>query len=102
MEHEAVKNSMLNRAKIKARYFLNGPTPASFYSFLSVQTHITVFATNKCEKCPSSIQCRDSILRPLEHESPPITTRPGQDISVEKNTIWQAGDDNSFLLKRKK
>ena len=27
--------------------------------------------------CPSSIQCRNSNLKPLEHESPPITTRPG-------------------------
>ena len=29
------------------------------------------------KKCPSSIQCRDSNSRLLEHESPPITTRPG-------------------------
>ena len=28
-------------------------------------------------KCPSSIQCWDSNPQPLEHESPPITTRPG-------------------------
>ena len=27
--------------------------------------------------CPSSIRCRDSNPRPLECESPPITTRPG-------------------------
>ena len=29
------------------------------------------------EKCPSSIQCRDSNPRPLKRESLPITTRPG-------------------------
>ena len=29
------------------------------------------------KKCPSSIRCRDSNPRPLERESPPITTRPG-------------------------
>ena len=29
------------------------------------------------EKCPSSIRCRDSNPQPSEHESPPITTRPG-------------------------
>ena len=29
------------------------------------------------KKCPSSRWCRDSNSRPLEHESPPITTRPG-------------------------
>ena len=32
---------------------------------------------NICEKCPSSIRYRDSNPRPLEVESPPITTRPG-------------------------
>ena len=29
------------------------------------------------KKCPSSIWCQDSNSQPLEHESPPITTRPG-------------------------
>ena len=29
------------------------------------------------KKCRSSIQFLDSNLQPLEHESPPITTRPG-------------------------
>ena len=48
-----------------------------FHLFSSLQTHITIFTANKCEKCPSRIWCRDSNLRPLEHESPPITTRPG-------------------------
>ena len=27
--------------------------------------------------CPSSLRCMDSNPRPSEHESPPITTRPG-------------------------
>ena len=50
------------------------PSSASFSSF---QTDITILTTNKCEKCPSSIQCWDSNPRPLGRESPPITTRPG-------------------------
>ena len=29
------------------------------------------------KKCPSSIRCWDLNPRPLEHESSPITTRPG-------------------------
>ena len=58
-------------------FFKNGPTPASFHLFSSFQTHITIFTTNKCEKCPSSIWCWDSNSQPLEHEFPPITTRPG-------------------------
>ena len=49
-----------------------------FIYFSSFQTNlITIFTTNKCEKCPSSIRCWDSNPRPLEHESPPMTTRPG-------------------------
>ena len=29
------------------------------------------------KKCPSSIRCQDLNSRPLEHDSPPITTKPG-------------------------
>ena len=45
----------------------------------SFQTNITMLTTNICEKMlfPSSIQRRDSNPEPSEHESPPITTRPG-------------------------
>ena len=48
-----------------------------FNLFSSFQTNITMFTTNLCEKCPSSIRCWDSNSRPSEHGSPPITTRPG-------------------------
>ena len=48
-----------------------------FRLFSSFQANITIFTTNKCEKCPSSIQCWDSNPQHLEIESPPITTRPG-------------------------
>ena len=57
-------------------YEMGLPRPL-FYLFSSFQTQITIFTTNKCEKCPSSIQCQDLNSRPLEHDSPPITTRPG-------------------------
>ena len=60
---------------IKMFFKLGQPWPL-FHLFSTFQTHIKIFTTNKCEKCPSSIQSRDSNLRPLEHESPPITTRP--------------------------
>ena len=56
-------------------FFLNGPT--SFYLSLSFRTHITSFTANECEICPSSKRCRELNSRPLEYESPPITTRPG-------------------------
>ena len=48
-----------------------------FDNFQSFQTNNTIFTTNICEKCPSSIWCRDSNPRPSERESLPITTRPG-------------------------
>ena len=56
----------------------NGPTPTSFlFIFGLFKQTLQIFTTNICEKCPSSIRCRDSNPRPLERESPPITTRPG-------------------------
>ena len=49
-----------------------------FFMYATFQTHITNFTTNRyVEKCPSSIWCWDLNSRPLKHESPPITTRPG-------------------------
>ena len=45
-----------------------------FNLFVSFQTIIT---TNNSAKCPSSILYWDLNPQPLEHESPPITTRPG-------------------------
>ena len=52
--------------------------PSLFYHlFSSFQKLITIFTTNKCEKCPSSIRSRDLNSQLLEHESTPITIRPG-------------------------
>ena len=48
-----------------------------FVYYQSLQTNITIFTTNLCEKCSSNIRCRDSNPWPLECESLPITTRPG-------------------------
>ena len=61
-------------------FLLKWANPGLFFIFLqSLQKNNTIFTTNHCEKmsCPSSIQCRDSNPWPLEHESAPITTRPG-------------------------
>ena len=56
----------------------NGPTPASFsFIFVLSNKHYKFYNKHVCEKCPSSIQCQDSNSQPLEHEPPPITTRPG-------------------------
>ena len=54
--------------------------PGLFFSLFSVfsnKHHYNFLTTNKCEKCPSSIQCWDLNPRPSEHEPLPITTRPG-------------------------
>ena len=59
--------------------FLMGHPRPLFHLFSSFQTHITILTTTRCGKmlCPSSIWHRDLNPRPSEHESPPITTRPG-------------------------
>ena len=48
-----------------------------FRLFSSFQTNITIFTTNKCEKCPSSIRRQDLNSQPSDYESPPLTTRLG-------------------------
>ena len=60
-------------------FFKNEQTPASFIIyFRSFQTNsTTILQQIPCEKCPFSIQCQDLNPWLLEHESPPITTRPG-------------------------
>ena len=58
-------------------WYKNVPTPASFHLFSSFQTTLQILQQLNVKKCPSSIRCWDSNSRPLEHESPPITTRPG-------------------------
>ena len=59
-------------------FLKNWANPGLFFVyFWSFQTNNTIFTTNQCEKCPSSIRRWDSNPRPLERESTPITTRPG-------------------------
>ena len=41
-----------------------------FHFFHPFQTNITIFTTNKCEKCPSSIRRRDSNSQPSDYKSP--------------------------------
>ena len=48
-----------------------------FHLFSSFQTNITILTINISEKMSSSIRHWDLNQQPLEHESPPITSRPG-------------------------
>ena len=59
-------------------FYKNGPTPASFSFIFSLFKQTLQFLQQiYVKKCPSSIRCRDSNPRPLEHEFLPKTTRPG-------------------------
>ena len=66
-------------ANCNALIFFNGPSSASFsYIFVFSNKHYNSY--NKCMwkiLCSSSIWCRDSNPQSLEHQSPPLTTRPG-------------------------
>ena len=51
--------------------------PDLFFIYFCLSKHTVQFLQQiNVKKCPSSIQCWDSNPQPLEHESPPITTRP--------------------------
>ena len=63
----------LNVLSLNKIFLKNGPTPASS------NTHYKFYNKWVFEKmsCPFSKWCRDSNSRTQEHETPPITTRPG-------------------------
>ena len=53
--------------------------PHSLLSFIfGIFKHIYIYVCVCVKQCPYSMYCQDSNLRPLEHESPPITTRSGR------------------------
>ena len=58
--------------------FLMGQTRPllSFIFGLFKQTSLQFLQQIYVRRYPSSLWCRDSNLRPLEHESPPMTARP--------------------------
>ena len=58
--------------------FFKWANPGLFFIYFRLFKHALQFLQQiNVNKCPSSIRCRDSNSQPLEHESPPITTRPG-------------------------
>ena len=63
----------------KGMKFKKWTIPGLFFIYFCLfkQTSLQFLQQINVKMCPSSIQCWDSIPRPLEHESPPITTRPG-------------------------
>ena len=59
------------------KIYKNVPSPASFSVFCLFKQTFQFLQQINMKKCPSSIWCQDSNPRLSEHESPPITTRPG-------------------------
>ena len=76
--------------------------PRPLYRLFSVfQTNNTIFTTNQCEKCLSSVWQWDSNPRPFEHESSPIITRPGlpPTVCLQKwDMKWTKIDENEAGL----
>ena len=62
--------------------------PLLSFIFDLFQANIITIFTSISEKCPSRIQCWDSNPWPSEHESPPITTRPGLPRDKLRDKFW--------------
>ena len=60
-------------------FFFYRPTPTSFSFIFGLfkQNHYNFLQQINVKKCPSSIRRWDSNPQPFEHDSSPITTRPG-------------------------
>ena len=60
-------------------FFLNWANSGLFFVLFSVffKQTLQFLQQINVKKCPSSLRRRDSNPRPFEHESSPITTRPG-------------------------
>ena len=73
----SLKMTTSEKDVLEELHFFNSPSPIlfSFIFGLCKQTNYTIL--QKMTKCQYSIQCYDLNPIPPEHESPPITTRPG-------------------------
>ena len=77
--HQMMKISLKHLAKWNGNFFLKKWANPGLFLFIFglFKQKLQIFTSNICEKCPSSIWYRDLNPRPSEHDSPPITTRPG-------------------------
>ena len=70
-----LKNLAIKSCKF---HFFKWANPGLFFISFRIFTHTLQFLQQiNVKNCPSNIWCRDSNSRPLDHESPPITARPG-------------------------
>ena len=81
-----------------AYYFfkiLANPGPCFIYFRLFKQTSLQYLQQINVKKCPSRIWCWDSNSLPLEHESLPITTRPG--LPPTLNSFYYSDPSSAFF-----
>ena len=63
--------------QLTLNYFKSGPSPSSFSFIFAFSNNITIFATKwMWKKVHPVYGAGIRNLQPLEHESPPLTTRP--------------------------
>ena len=72
-------------------FFKKWAKPGLFFIYFCLFKHTLQFLQQiNVIKCPSSIWCWDSNTRPLKHESPPITNRPGRSNLISIDGIQNA------------
>ena len=78
-------------------FLLNGPSQPLFHVVSYFQTNITIFTTNKCEKCSSRIWCWDSNPRPLYMS---LLTKPLDQGSrpIDQIIVWACVDTGRFIV----
>ena len=90
-------------------FFFKWANPGLFFVFFGrFKQTLQIFTTNKYEKMisQSSIQHWDSNSRTLNHESSPITTRPGLPplvgpvlyMKAHSDELWQTGAVGEFFI----
>ena len=65
------------------------PQPLLSFIFGLFKQTSSQFLQQICEKCPCSIRRQESNPLPLEHESPPMTTRPGIPVLRQSPYNWK-------------
>ena len=78
--------------------FFKWANPSLYLLYFRLFKHTLQFLLQiNVKKCPSSIWCRDSNSYLLEHESPPINTRPGLPTFNDILKSQVPGNDSSYI-----
>ena len=71
-----------------------------FVYFQSFHSNITIFTTNQCEKCPSSIRHWALNSQPSDYQSPPLATRPELPPYSLKCLKWTKSKEILIILQK--